>query len=272
MADSVSNALPLPLSGVSWVGRQTITFVREIGRMTCFLTSAATKVFLPPYKPWAILQHIHFIGTKSLFVVSLTGLFAGMVLGLQGYYTLAKYGSESLLGSAVALSLIRELGPVLTALMVTGRAGSSITAEIGIMRTSEQIDALHCMDIHPVKFLVTPRLAAALVCFPLLTALFDVIGIFGGFITGVLLLGINSGAYFVTMESSVEMADVTGGFIKSLVFSVIMVTVCCFRGYTTHQRRSGFGAQGVSLSTTMAVVMTSVLVLVSDYVLTSLLL
>jgi phospholipid/cholesterol/gamma-HCH transport system permease protein len=161
---------------------------------------------------------------------------------------------------------------VLSAIMVIGRAGSAMAAEIGIMRISEQIDALDTMDINPIRFLVSPRLAASLICFPLLTAIFDSIGILGGYLTGSGLLGINSGVYFARVESSVVMEDITGGFIKSLVFAVIVATICCFQGYYTHMRSEGFGAKGVSMSTTSAVVISSVLVLISDYILTSFLL
>ena len=208
---------------------------------------------------------------KSVFVICLTGAFTGMVLGLQGYYALVKYGSTAALGSAVALSLIREMGPVLTAIMVIARAGSSMTAEIGIMRISEQIDALRTMDINPMRFLVSPRIAAALICFPLLTALFDVVGLYGGYLSGSALLGLNPAFYFARAQSSVEMIDIIGGFIKSVVFAVVVVTVCCFQGYYTHTRAE-FGAKGVSISTTSAVVISCVLVLITDYVLTTFLL
>jgi len=206
---------------------------------------------------------------KSVLVICLTGAFTGMVLGLQGYYTLVKFGSEGLLGAAVALSLIRELGPVLSAIMVIGRAGSAMAAEIGIMRISEQIEALETMDINPVRFLISPRIAAALLSFPILTALFDVIGIFGGYLTGSLLLGISPGVYFSKVASSVMMNDIAGGFYKSTAFAIVVVTICCFQGYFTHTRAEGFGAKGVSLSTTSAVVISCVLVLVVDYVMTA---
>jgi len=254
---------------VTALGRYCLGVVRETGAFAVFFLSAFFKMFLPPMKWTRVVQQVHFIGMKSLFVVGLTGLFTGMVLGLQGYYTLVKYGSETALGSAVALSLIRELGPVLTALMVTGRAGSSMAAEIGIMRISEQIDALDTMDIDPIKFLVSPRLAASIISFPLLTAVFDVIGILGGYATGVLLLGINSGTYVSRMEWAVLMKDVSGGFIKSFVFAMIVAGICCYEGFTTHERTEEFGARGVSWATTAAVVTSSVLVLISDYVLTS---
>jgi len=209
---------------------------------------------------------------KSILVICLTGAFTGMVLGLQGYYTLVKFGSEGLLGAAVALSLIREMGPVLTGIMIVGRAGSAMAAEIGILRISEQIDALETMDINPIRFLVSPRLAASIISFPLLTALFDVIGIFGGYLTGTLLLGMNPGVYFSRVESSVVLGDVTGGLIKPIFFAVIVATVCCFQGYFTHTRLEGHGARGVSISTTSAVVISCVLILIADYVLTSFLL
>ncbi|MCX7049353.1 MAG: MlaE family lipid ABC transporter permease subunit [Candidatus Sumerlaeota bacterium] len=255
----------------SSVGGKCLQTVRELGRIALFFLSAFGKLFYAPWGILRILQQVHFIGAKSLLVVGLTGLFAGMVLGLQGYYTLVKLGSESLVGAVVALSLIRELGPVLTALMVTGRAGSSITAELGIMRITEQIDALETMNIDPIKFLISPRLFASLICFPLLTAVFDVVGIAGGYLTGVMLLGVNSGTYLRHMESSVEMKDVSGGFIKSVIFAIIVCIICCYLGHHV-QRRKEFGARGVSFATTAAVVTSSVLILVFDYVLTSFLL
>jgi phospholipid/cholesterol/gamma-HCH transport system permease protein len=153
--------------------------------------------------------------------------------------------------------------------MIIGRAGSAMAAEIGIMRISEQIDALETMDINPLRFLISPRIAAALVSFPLLTALFDVIGIFGGYLTGSMLLGVDPGIYLNRVESSVVMKDITGGFYKSLAFAIVVVTICCFQGYYTHTRSEGFGAKGVSLSTTSAVVTSCVLVLIVDYVMTS---
>jgi phospholipid/cholesterol/gamma-HCH transport system permease protein len=179
---------------------------------------------------------------------------------------------QGLLGPAVALSLIRELGPVLTAIMIIARAGSSMAAEIGIMRISEQIDALDTMNINPIKFLVSPRIVASLISFPLLTALFDVVGIIGGYVTSVVLLHLSAGTYFTQIEASVVMQDITGGFAKSVVFGFIVTVICCFQGYFTHMRAGGFGAKGVSMSTTTAVVMSCVAVLVVDYALTSFLL
>ena len=253
-------------------GAFCINLVEELGRIFIFFSQSCIKIFNYPFQTSKTLQQVFFIGVKSIVVVCLTAMFTGMVMGLQGYYTLSKFGSEGLLGSAVALSLIRELGPVFTAIMIIGRAGSSMAAEIGIMRISDQIDALYTMDINPVKFLVSPRIAASIISFPLLTAIFDVVGIIGGYLTGVILLGINSAIFINSMEASVVMKDVSGGFIKSFVFALLVSTICCFQGYFTHKRAGSFGAKGVSMATTSAVVVSCVAVLIADYVLTSFLL
>ena len=171
----------------------------------------------------------------------------------------------------VALSLVRELGPVLTAIMITARAGSAITAEIGVQRISEQIDALDTMRIDPMRYLISPRIIAAIISFPILTSMFDLIGILGGYVSSVVLLGANAGTYFHRVQASLEMKDLTDGFVKAVVFAVIVVTVCCYQGYFTHMRQDSHGAQAVGLSTTSAVVLSSVLVLVADYIVTSLL-
>ena len=249
------------------IGKLALEAIREMGRMMIFLFRTVAVLPIPPYRVRRIVKQIHFVGVKSLFVIVLTAAFTGMVLGLQGYYTLRKFGSEGLLGSAVALSLIRELGPVLSALMVTGRAGSALTAEIGIMRIGEQIDSLESMGIDPVRFLIAPRLLGAILSVPLLTAIFDVVGILGGYLVGVKLLGVNAGVFFGQMEASVEWKDVANGFVKSVTFGMIIAWVCTFKGYF-----AGRGAEGVSQSTTSAVVLSSVLILVGDYFLTSVLL
>ncbi|MBL7180457.1 MAG: MlaE family lipid ABC transporter permease subunit [Pseudomonadota bacterium] len=269
MKTSERNILTIAVAPVSALGRQTIFLIRESGRIAIFFVKSLLLLFSFPIQIFKTIEQVYFIGMKSVVVICLTGAFTGMVLGLQGYYTLVKFGAEGMLGAAVALSLIRELGPVLSAIMIIGRAGSAMAAEIGIMRISEQIDALETMDINPIRFLISPRLAAALISFPLLTALFDVIGIFGGYLSGSVLLGIDSAIYFSKAQSSVLMKDITGGFYKSLAFAIVVVTICCFQGYFTHTRAEGFGAKGVSLSTTSAVVISCVLVLVVDYVITS---
>jgi len=238
--------------------------------MFLFLLQSLVLCFTPPIKVGLFLRQIRFIGAQSLVVILLTGAFSGMVLGFQGYYSLSRFGSEAFLGPAVGLALIKEIGPVISALMVTGRAGSAIAAEIGIMRISEQIDALELMGLNPLRYLVVPKLLAAVISVPLLTSIFDVTGIIGGYLIGVKLLGVGSGVYFGEMANYVDMKDVLEGIWKSLSFSVIIVWVCCFKGYYTGIY-TGFGAEGVSRATTQAVVTTSVLILLWDYVMTSLL-
>jgi phospholipid/cholesterol/gamma-HCH transport system permease protein len=244
----------------------SLDVVESIGRFGLFLGQAAFWIFIPPFKILQLLQRIHFIGFRSLSIIILTGAFTGMVLGLQVFLTLSRFGSEAFLGPAVALSLIRELGPVLAALMVTGRAGSALTAEIGIMRITEQIDALTVMALNPMRYLIVPVIVAGVLTFPLMTAIFDVVGIYGGFLVGVKLLGLSEGTYFGEMQTFVDMTDIMTGFWKSLSFGVIVTWVCTYKGYYT-----GHGAEGVSRATTEAVVLSSVLILVWDYFLGSVL-
>jgi len=259
------------MSPINAAGRSALRSVDEFGAASIFLLRAFVLIFRIRQIP-SIIQQVYYIGARSANIVMLVGLFTGMVLGLQLYYTLIKFGSAGVLGSAVSLSLVRELGPVMTAIMITARAGSSMTTEIGIQRISEQIDALSTMRIDPIRFLISPRIAASIISFPLLTALFDLIGIVGGYITGVALLGLDGGTYFYRVESSIEMQDITGGFVKAIVFAVLVSTVCCFQGYFAHMRKDSYGAKAVGLSTTSAVVVSCVLILVSDYVVTSFLL
>ncbi|MES9996275.1 MlaE family lipid ABC transporter permease subunit [Desulfovibrio aminophilus] len=258
------------LAPVAALGGASLRFLEEMGAMFLFLADSFRLMFSSFGQIPKTVRQVFFIGVKSISVIALIGLFTGMVIGLQTYYALSKFGSEGFLGAAVALSLVRELAPVLTAFMVTGRAGSSMTAEIGVMRISEQIDALEIMDINPMSYLVSPKLAACLISFPILTTLFDLIGMLGGYLTGVLLMGGNAGAYLYRVDSSLDWEDVSGGYVKAMVFAVIVCTVCCYQGYFTHLRADK-GPEGVSQATTTAVVMSCVLILVADYVLTSIL-
>jgi phospholipid/cholesterol/gamma-HCH transport system permease protein len=248
------------------LGAVSLLGLRRAGRMGLFLSQVFIFASTPPLKASQVLKQIRFIGFQSTLVIFLTGAFAGMVLGLQGYYTLNRFGSAALLGPMVALSLIRELGPVLSALMVTGRAGSAMTAEIGIMRITEQVDALKLMGLNPFRYLIVPKLLAGIISLPLLTAIFDVVGIFGGYLVGVKLLGVSKGTYFGEMANYIDMKDILGGIYKSLTFGVLITWICCYKGYYT-----GFGAEGVSKATTQAVVLSSALILVWDYFMTSLL-
>ncbi len=218
------------------------------------------------------LNQIYVIGSQSMLLILLISLFTGLVLGLQSYYAMRIFGAEAMLGSLLSLSLIRELAPTLTAIMLAGRAGSSMAAEIGVMRITDQIDALDVMDINPLGYLVTPRVLAGLIAFPLLTALFNVVGIFGGYLSASVLLPLSEGTYFAGIESSVTMNDVTATFIKALVFGFIVVFVSCYQGYNVHHRKDSKGPQAVGNATTSAVVFSSILVLVADYVLTTFLL
>ncbi len=251
-------------------GRSAIAWVGNMGASAIFLLLAFLRIFKAK-QPAKIVQQIYYIGARSTMIILLVGFFTGMVLGLQSYHALVKFGAQGALGTLVALTLVRELGPVLTAIMIAARAGSAITAEIGIQRISEQIDALDTMRIDPLRYLISPRIAASMISFPLLTALFDIIGIIGGYVSGVLLLGANAGTYIYRVQASMDMKDVTDGFIKAIVFAVIVSTVSCYQGYFAHMRPDSHGAKAVGLSTTSSVVLSCVLILVSDYVVTSLL-
>lgn len=260
------------VSALARLGAATIRGVSEAGSLAVFMLQGLWQIFTSARIFSRCVRQLYFIGFQSLFVILLIGIFTGMVLGLQGYYTLVQFGSTGMLGSAVSLSLIRELGPVLTAIMLTGRAGSSMAAEIGVMRITDQIDALDVMDINSISYLVSPRILASLVSFPLLTAIFDVIGIVGGYITGVLMLNMGEGVYFYKIMHAVTASDVNGGFVKAIVFGLLVSSVCCHQGYFAHKRRDAVGPEAVGAATTSAVVISCVLILAADYVLTSFLL
>jgi len=246
------------------LGALSLISLRRTGRWGLFLAKTFLFAVTPPLKFSELLKQIRFIGFQSAMVIFMTGAFTGMVLGLQGFYTLNRFGSAALLGPMVAFSLIKELGPVLSALMVTARAGSAMTAEIGIMRITEQIDAIELMGLNPFRYLVVPKFLAGIFALPLLTSIFDVVGIFGGYVIGVKLLGIGEGTYFGEMANYVRLQDITEGIYKSLSFGALIPWVCCYKGYYV-----GFGAEGVSKATTQAVVLSSVLILFWDYILTS---
>jgi phospholipid/cholesterol/gamma-HCH transport system permease protein len=255
------------------IGNKALDVLIDLGRMGVFLLNALIGIFKHPFRLKEVIKQLHFIGAGSVAVIFFTALSSGMVLGLQGYYSLHKFGAEGMLGSAVSLTLIMELGPILTALMVTGRAGSAMCAEIGIMRISEQIDALECMAVDPFRYLISPKFVATLISVPLLTAMFDVVGIFGGYLAGVKLMGVNSGSFFSGMEQSVTSHDINLGIIKSFVFGLLLVWISTGRGYFVQQIKGvGFGAESVSKVTTQAVVYSSISVLIFDYLLTAILL
>jgi phospholipid/cholesterol/gamma-HCH transport system permease protein len=248
------------------LGERVLGALDSLGRFGAFFGLALATLLTPPFKTRAFLGRVHYIGYRSLIIIVLTGAFTGMVLGLQLFFTLTRFGSEAFLGAAVALGLIRELGPVLAALMVTGRAGSALTAELGIMRITEQIDALTVMALNPVRYLVVPSILAGLVTFPLMTAIFDTVGIWGGYLVAVELLGLSEGTYFGEMQTFVRLDDIMTGFWKSISFGVLVTWVCTYKGFHV-----GRGAEGVARSTTQAVVLSSVLILLWDYFLGSVL-
>lgn len=246
------------------VGRWTLALTGATGRAAIFLFDGLTRIFRAPFRGRLILEHAFFIGNQSLGVILLTASFTGMVLVLQGYTALIRFGGTAYLGPLVALSLLRELGPVLAALMVTARAGSSMAATLGSMRVTEQIDALEAMAVDAKQYLVSPRLVAALIALPLLTGLFSVAGIAAAYTLGTGALGIDGGAFMANIESSVEWSDVSAGLWKSLAFAVLITWIATYFGFNTTR-----GAAGVGRATTRAVVTASVLILVSDYVLTA---
>jgi phospholipid/cholesterol/gamma-HCH transport system permease protein len=240
--------------------------IRDMGSMGLLFLETLYWAFRRPFKINYIFKQMELIGVNSVLVVVITGTFTGMVLALQSYYGFRKFAAEGLVGATVALSMTRELGPVLTSLMVTGRSGSAMAAELGSMRVTEQIDALVVMALNPVKYLVVPRVIASLVMLPFLTIVSDFVGVAGGYLVGVKMLGINEGSFMNNIIKHVELEDIYNGLIKAAVFGVIMSVVSCYKGFYTQG-----GAEGVGRSTTEAVVLSSVTILVTDYLLTSLL-
>ncbi|MBX6423956.1 ABC transporter permease [Thermosulfurimonas sp. F29] len=251
---------------LQYLGRVGLGFVSQAGGMFLLFLSVLAYTFRPPYRVRLFFKQMEFVGVNSLLVVVLTALFSGMVIAFQSYRALSKFGGESLLGGLVALSLVRELGPVLTSLMVTARAGSAMAAELGTMRVTEQIDALEVMAVNPVHYLVVPRFWAAVLMLPLLTVIADVVGIAGGYLVGVILLKVDAGIFVKKMQEMVEWMDIASGLYKAFVFGGLLSIIGCYKGYN-----AAGGAEGVGRATTEAVVMASVSILVGDYIMTSLL-
>jgi phospholipid/cholesterol/gamma-HCH transport system permease protein len=248
------------------IGAYTLSGLEQTGRTFNLLLLVLWELLRPPYRFYTIIRQIYFIGARSLSLIVISGITIGMVLGLQFYSILERFGSVNLLGAGVALSVIRELGPVMTALMVVGRAGSAITAELGIMRITEQVDALECMAISPNKYLVAPKVIAGLISVPLLTAVFDFVALFGGYFVGVVMFGVAEGSYMNGMIDAVEWEDVRLGLLKSVIFGVLVTLICCSKGFYMHLTKAGSqGAEGVSFATTDAVVLSSIAVLFSDF-------
>jgi len=254
----------MSVSFITKVGQKSLLLLQSVGRAFLML------VFILRGKPHRKLlsltiQQMFQLGILSLPIILTAGLFIGMVLSLQGYYSLVEYAAEQSLGSLVALSLLRELGPVVAALLFAGRAGSSLTAEIGLMQSTEQLASMEMMAVSPYKRVLAPRLLAGLITLPLLTLLFNVVAIWGGYLLGVCWMSVDGGVYWSVMQGSVDfLPDVMNGVLKSIVFAIIITWVALYNGYYVVPT-----AQGISLSTTKTVVISSLLVLAMDFVLTA---
>jgi phospholipid/cholesterol/gamma-HCH transport system permease protein len=248
----------------NYIGRATITFLEELGAFFIFFFQAAAHLVKPPLFFKQFFKQMEFIGIRSTPVVMLTGIFTGMVSALQTHHGFSLFGAESLVGSTTALGLLRELGPVLAALMVTARAGSAMTAEIGIMRVTQQVDALVVMGVNPFKYLIGPRVLAAIIMMPMLTLVFDSIGMVGSYIVGTIVLDIDKGVFMARIVEYVSYDDLFSGLIKGAFFGGILSVIGCYKGYST----SG-GAEGVGKAATQSVVLSSVSILIADYILTA---
>ncbi len=253
------------------LGRSGLDVVGEFGDFALFTGRSLLAAIGSRKLGRRIMRALYEQGVRCLPVIIIVGVFTGLVLGLQGYYVLNRFGSTSLLGDLVSLTLVRELGPVLAALMLVGQAGSALAAELGIQRNSEQIDALETMGASPLAYLVAPRLIAALLSFPIQTTFFTLVGLVGGWISGTLVLALQGNVYWSAVFRAVEPADVRECLLKAVVFGLLTTAICAHNGYNTHRRRRASGARAVSASTTRAVVLSSISVLAADYLITSLL-
>jgi len=260
------------INAIALIGSKSIQQITATGRFTLFLLTTISRLKKWPFPFTNTINQIAFIGAKTLPVIVVSGLFTGMVVALQFYDTLVRFGSVDLLGSAVALSLIRELGPVMAGLMVIARVGSATCAEIAIMRHEQQFDALDCMAIDSYQFVMLPRLIATLISLPLLTAIFNLIGISGGYIVGVLMQGISEAAFQQGMTETIVWNDVYMSLLKSLIFGLVIIWISMAKGFFMHLDDSAHGAEGVSKMTTQAVVTSAILMLLVDYVISAFLL
>ena len=247
------------------IGRYFLLLSANTGRLVNFIVAAIIGAVKPPYYTQTITQQIIFIGYNSLPVVGMMAIFSGAVLALQSYTGFSRFSAEGSIATIVVLSITRELGPVLTGLMVSGRVGASIAAEIGTMRVTEQIDALRTLSTQPIKYLVTPRIIASIIVMPLLVLVADVIGVMGGYFVSVYKLGFNPANYIANTKEHLEFIDVFSGLVKALIFGAIISIIGCFFGYFSEK-----GAQGVGKATTGAVVTSSILILLSNYIITEL--
>ena len=248
-----------------YIGTWVLRFLAESGRVMIFSSKVFTWTFRPPLDIRNLLKQIEEVGVKSIPVVLITGAFTGMVLALQSYTGFKRFNAEAFVGTVVALSMTRELGPVLSGVMVSGRVGSAMAAELGTMQVTEQIDALYTLATNPIKYLIVPRFLAAVVIMPILTLFADVVGILGGYLVSVNLLGSNPTIYMRRTFDYLDLEDIYTGLLKSVVFGMIIAIVGCYQGFHTEG-----GAEGVGKATTKAVVMSSLLILIANYFITAL--
>ena len=254
------------MTALADLGFAAVRFVTDLGGLARFAAQIGRAALAPPLRVRLFVDELFKLGVLSLVIICVCGLAVGMVLSLQGYNTLVRFGAEQSLGAVVGLSLIRELGPVLTALLATGRAGSATTAEIGTMVATEQLDALRMMSVDPIDLVATPRALAMTAVMPLLSALFIVCGLFGGYLVGVGLMGVDAGSYMSSLEAAVDFHDdVLGSLLKALIFGVLVGLIATYRGHTTVPTSAGVGA-----ATTSTVVVASVSILIFDYFITAL--
>ena len=247
------------------VGHHTIDSVLRLGYATRFIVLTLLHSGTGFRRPHLIIRELYFTGVLSMIIIMVSGLFVGMVMGFQGYQTLKTYGSESALGVLVALSLVRELGPVVSALLFASRAGSAMTAEIGLMKTTEQLSAMEMMAVDPIARVVAPRFWAGLISMPLLAAMFSAMGVYGGYLIGVVLIGVDEGSFWSQMQSAVDFReDIVNGVIKSVVFGFAVTWIALFEGYDATPT-----AEGVSGATTRTVVTSSLAILALDFILTA---
>jgi phospholipid/cholesterol/gamma-HCH transport system permease protein len=245
------------------IGAAFLGFLAAAGRLVIFAGMGLATAFSPPFYPRAMLRQMVEIGYFSLPVVGLTAIFTGMVLALQSYTGFSRFAAEGAVATVVVLSVTRELGPVIAGLMVAGRVGAAMAAEIGTMRVTDQIDALTTLSTNPLRYLVLPRLIAGLVTLPLLVVVADIIGVFGGYLVGVYRFGFNPSAYLARTQQYLETSDVVSGLVKAAAFGFIVALMGCYHGYYSRG-----GAQGVGQATTAAVVSASILILFFDYAIT----
>ncbi|WP_277186008.1 lipid asymmetry maintenance ABC transporter permease subunit MlaE [Caballeronia sp. BR00000012568055] len=251
---------------ISALGRWVIDGVDTVGYATRMFLRLVLEFLALWRRPRLVTKQVFFVGNYSFVIIAVSGLFVGFVLGLQGYYTLSRYGSEEALGLLVALSLVRELGPVVTALLFAGRAGTSLTAEIGLMKAGEQLTAMEMMAVDPMKFVMAPRMWAGIIAMPLLAAIFSAVGVLGGYVVGVMLIGVDPGVFWSQMQGGVDVwRDVGNGVIKSVVFGFAVTFIALFQGYEARPT-----PEGVSRATTKTVVYASLAVLGLDFLLTAL--